>query len=109
MSVNIKNTKKKPVNQPVFLLYSGSYPVIMRKILPTSKQLEDGIGYSVLFFFFSMTWICFGIILFGVLFQWILLAFLPKDWYPYAMSGFILAWYIFGFWMWLIGKRGDND
>jgi len=69
------------------------------------EKLAGMIGTGFLWFLWVMTWICFGIIAFGVVFQWILLLVLPKAYYPYAMNGFIVAWCIFGVWYWFFRKE----
>lgn len=49
-------------------------------------------------FFMSLSWIGLGLILFGVLFQWILFALLPKN-YEFTMNIYLLLWVAFGYFL----------
>lgn len=74
---------------------------------PYPEQFLDIIGKSFFAFLALMTWVCFGIMAFGVIFQWILLLIVPKDFYPYVMYAFITVWCIFGGWYWFF--RMDRE
>lgn len=64
----------------------------------TVENTSKAIGMLFFAFLWSMTWVVLGVILFGLVFQWILLLVVPKEFYPYVLNAVITVWWIFGLW-----------
>lgn len=62
----------------------------MRK-LPSKEQIVEMISWSWMAFFFLMSWVCVGIVSYGVIFQWIFAALLP-EFNTYHLPVFVLLW-----------------
>jgi len=60
-----------------------------------SERIGNAISTAWLGFFLLISWLCFGFMAFGLLFQWLFFLVLA-DHYPYTLNIFLIAWTVFG-------------
>ncbi len=70
----------------------------LSKRVITKSHIGAFIGNVWLLFFMALSWMGFGLILFGVAVQWILVVFVPTK-YDLVLNSFLLAWFLAGVWL----------
>lgn len=64
-------------------------------------MLIDSFGIILLALLCFFTWVSFGLIAYGVAFQWVFLIFAPENILNKSLYLFIMIWSIFGFYIWI--------
>jgi uncharacterized protein with PQ loop repeat len=78
------------------------------KILTNREAIGNAITQVWLLFFAFMAWLCFGLIAFGLLFQWIIFLLLPTQ-YDQTLSVFLIVWSLFGLGcLWYFNKKPSH-